>query len=766
MPPHTDAALPSPHRKSRRQDAPEPPSCCPEEQSLESSKRPNSRRSPDSPYQVSNTGKGLLHRRICPKLVPRRAEARPSCGGHDRTRTTRCAAHRARSVVRGVVARDPGARVRDRAGRQARHGMGDDMVFASGRYRPHTRWGRELLAHELAHVLQQRAGRAHSAAGAALEAEALAAGRTVAGGRPVVLPGLRNVPGAVARPITQHYTVVTTAAQRLALNLQMPGAVGNGPSNPGDAFPGQTKVLNVAARTGTFMNGAVPNLQSTPPATAHLRLSAAGNMAIEHCDSNLRQPKVLYATDAVINESNARLALIGAHYRLLKDVGVGAQQITLPGRVLWRAVPQHIATGTSNLTVQCDQNCNQVVNAVIGSNDLMPRFLAPLAVDPASLYEYEVARNLLPGARPAPMGGAGTALTDSQRNIARPYGQMLQAPTAAFTGAVAGLGVNERAVPGVGEAFLTCSVLAFAPGTVLPPTPGSHTDYSRPADPVFESGAVWSSHFAGVVAQDGTEVMTLENHARTHEVGAHPNSVGLYFQMYDTDPAGAARSWHTMWGTQAPIAHHAPPALPLPPTHEPATFGSKTFTNPLTLVLQARPDFYDTRASALYAAGNLDLIKNDHNLLVAGIDPNTELEHALKGLHYANVHLAADRTGTGSRIDAWIAAVGAARAAPTQLVRTGDTTSPRWTTPCSDCTWCDADASDRPGRGEKRRREKSRGEAACAASMRPPHAPLLTRAVACHSAGRRPGPSGHLSHHLPAEVDLLGFIELLSLVLQ
>ncbi|WP_046505894.1 hypothetical protein [Streptomyces odonnellii] len=79
------------------------------------------------------------------------------------------------------------------------------------------------------------------------------------------------------------------------------------------------------------------------------------------------------------------------------------------------------------------------------------------------------------------------------------------------------------------------------------------------------------------------------------------------------------------------------------------------------MVLQARPDFYDQRATALHAAGNLDLIKDDHNLLVAGIDPNTELGHVLKGLHYANVHLAADRTGTSSRIDAWIAAVGAAR---------------------------------------------------------------------------------------------------------
>jgi hypothetical protein len=61
---------------------------------------------------------------------------------------------------------------------------GEDLYFAPGRYAPHTRWGLRLLGHELAHVLQQRAGRvAHpSRAGLAvvwsaeLEAEAEALG--------------------------------------------------------------------------------------------------------------------------------------------------------------------------------------------------------------------------------------------------------------------------------------------------------------------------------------------------------------------------------------------------------------------------------------------------------------------------------------------------------------------------------------------------------------------------------------------------------------
>lgn len=57
---------------------------------------------------------------------------------------------------------------------------GSNIYFAPGRYNPHTSQGEQLLGHELAHVLQQRAGRVHNPFGsgtaiihdAALEAEA------------------------------------------------------------------------------------------------------------------------------------------------------------------------------------------------------------------------------------------------------------------------------------------------------------------------------------------------------------------------------------------------------------------------------------------------------------------------------------------------------------------------------------------------------------------------------------------------------------------
>ena len=57
---------------------------------------------------------------------------------------------------------------------------GEDIAFAPGRYSPGTAAGRELLAHELAHVAQQRQG--GSTGHAAVESAAHGAARTVASG--------------------------------------------------------------------------------------------------------------------------------------------------------------------------------------------------------------------------------------------------------------------------------------------------------------------------------------------------------------------------------------------------------------------------------------------------------------------------------------------------------------------------------------------------------------------------------------------------------
>lgn len=60
--------------------------------------------------------------------------------------------------------------------------VGHDVVFAAGEYRPDAPSGRRLLAHELAHVVQQTGGDGRRTTPGAAEAEAARAGRAVAEG--------------------------------------------------------------------------------------------------------------------------------------------------------------------------------------------------------------------------------------------------------------------------------------------------------------------------------------------------------------------------------------------------------------------------------------------------------------------------------------------------------------------------------------------------------------------------------------------------------
>jgi ribosomal protein S18 acetylase RimI-like enzyme len=81
--------------------------------------------------------------------------------------------------------------------------LGSDIYFAPGRYQPDTVHGQQLLGHELAHVVQQRAGRVRNPLGSgiavvqdhALEAEADRLGRHAAAHRVAAQP--KMPPGAM-----------------------------------------------------------------------------------------------------------------------------------------------------------------------------------------------------------------------------------------------------------------------------------------------------------------------------------------------------------------------------------------------------------------------------------------------------------------------------------------------------------------------------------------------------------------------------------------
>jgi hypothetical protein len=334
------------------------------------------------------------------------------------------------------------------------------------------------------------------------------------------------------------------------------------------------------------------NLVSADPTTVTLRVSANGNLAIEDCVLTARQPKVLYATQALIKESNDWRGVLGDAAVLVPDPSVGGQTITINGQTLYRVTLD--AWGVRGITTVGPQNCDAVVGAALGGG-----FVETLSPDgigalPLSLVESEIARFLVNPAPPAVNGAPlSTTQADSARVIATAYGNALR--TNGFR-VVAGVsadrhfGVNQYAAPGLGEAFCTTSLQDVPIGANLASAHVS-TDHSRVGAPVLDMGSFWSAHYASVVIKDGSDVITLENYARGTEAAANPadrSRVGYYFQMYDTS-AGAplGHTFHGSW--TAATLRAANPALAadagLPPatTHRPVPNGVKTFTNPITV---------------------------------------------------------------------------------------------------------------------------------------------------------------------------------------
>ncbi len=93
--------------------------------------------------------------------------------------------------------------------------VGRDIYFATGEFRPHTREGLWLLAHEVAHVVQQERGHidalpvaaclAVAPPGSAEELEADAAAAAVLAGRPFIFGSVPSQAVASWRPMVQRY---------------------------------------------------------------------------------------------------------------------------------------------------------------------------------------------------------------------------------------------------------------------------------------------------------------------------------------------------------------------------------------------------------------------------------------------------------------------------------------------------------------------------------------------------------------------------------
>jgi hypothetical protein len=264
--------------------------------------------------------------------------------------------------------------------------VGSDIYFAPGRYQPETIQGQQLLGHELAHVVQQRAGRVRNPLGSgfavvqdrALEAEADRLGQRAASHRVVAQP--KVMPGANSRaPIGHRFpTAARTGTGRIA------------PRRPGAAWIQRYEIVEWDGETGEFL--AQESRDSTPAPNAflskasdqarvkaptgriQLRVSENGKMAVEHSDLSRRQAKCFFATEGVIDTSNRMLQ---GKVRLAKT----GQTITVKSKTLHQVVPQ-AADEDSNAPADADerrrwiaaiqfkQNCNDIAEQISGLSGL------------------------------------------------------------------------------------------------------------------------------------------------------------------------------------------------------------------------------------------------------------------------------------------------------------------------------------------------------------------------------------------------------------
>jgi hypothetical protein len=142
--------------------------------------------------------------------------------------------------------------------------IGSDIYFAPGRYQPDSVHGQQLLGHELAHVVQQRAGRVRNPMGSgiavvqdhALEAEADRLGRRAASAAPMLrTSGRANLLEQVPSTRRPHYPVVspprpgepTTGANRAEPAANRPTSrLGHAP----ERFPVPTKPVYLGGTDG------------------------------------------------------------------------------------------------------------------------------------------------------------------------------------------------------------------------------------------------------------------------------------------------------------------------------------------------------------------------------------------------------------------------------------------------------------------------------------------------------------------------------------
>jgi hypothetical protein len=305
-----------------------------------------------------------------------------------------------------------------------------------------------------------------------------------------------------------------------------------------------------------------PGLATTP-----LRISDDRQMAVEDTNLTNRQPKVFYATDKIVKKGNSGIKK--GQYRMVieqRDAITVAKPngstVSLHRIVPSRAASPNVGPAATGTSVTVEGVCDAVARTIIGYD---PQLVLPKLESSIGLAkkgndnEYKVARyfidrvtNTLSSSKAKK--NANTALTGApdMLAIAQAYMNVLLTAPAVANQIAKDLGVNEFALPEVGQSYGSVSLgqtdtsgipdfaQAGAKRRPLTDVPTATTKSKKTRD-------VWGTHYGAVVAASGTDRITLENYGRTHEEGSViANDPIYYFQMYGT---AAGQSWHEVWST-------------------------------------------------------------------------------------------------------------------------------------------------------------------------------------------------------------------------
>lgn len=377
---------------------------------------------------------------------------------------------------------------------------------------------------------------------------------------PAPAPLLRRSPGGASPfPVIQAYFVIPAARVYANSAPFGMGYVGGSYAvlKGGASFPAQQ------LQNKTFLDASDANQANIQAAakTPNLRVSDDYQMAIEDTNTDLRQAKVFYATQAIIDASNHQLDTANSAYRLTP---VGGGSIEVYSVLRYRYVLRQVTVSQDRgrvvgRDVRTPVNCDDMGASVVGIRDwktLTPRSLGKHQASMPRMRFPDMGSDITQTiadlvARLAGTQKSGETYTfDPSRElkeeasladeIARKYVQALRDKK---TDAILKeMGVNQYAAPAVGEAFVIRNI-------AVQDESGRVMDYVSRTRKKID----WPYHFAGVVAQSGNDRVTLENYDRSQEqkdTGRQPTlktaDPRWFFQMY----GGGGQSFHSVQAPQ------------------------------------------------------------------------------------------------------------------------------------------------------------------------------------------------------------------------